>query len=66
MAIKFVKIENGVYTKDGTILVKEFIVDSDADFANLPKAASGSTALCPASGTVMVVNASGEWVKFGG
>jgi hypothetical protein len=44
----------------------EFIVDSDADFANLPKACPGSTALCPASGTVMVVNASGNWVKFGG
>lgn len=65
MAIKLVKIENGVYTKDGTILVKEFIVDSDADFANLPQAAPGSTALSP-SGTVMVVNASGNWVKFGG
>ncbi|MBQ1232117.1 MAG: hypothetical protein IIX86_01155 [Clostridia bacterium] len=65
MAIKLVKIENGVYTKDGTILVKEFIVDSDADFANLPKAAPGSTALSP-SGKVMIVNASGEWVKFGG
>lgn len=43
----------------------EYIVDSDADFANLPKAAPGSTALSP-SGTVMIVNASGDWVKFGG
>lgn len=65
MAIKLVKIENGVYTKDGTILVKEFIVDSDADFANLPEAAPGSIALSP-SGAIMIVNASNEWVKFGG
>lgn len=65
MAIKLVKTENGLYTKDGTILVKEFIVDSDADFANLPEAAPGSTALSP-SGAIMVVNASGQWVAFGG
>lgn len=37
MAIKLVKIENGVYTKDGTILVNGVIVDSDADFAKLDK-----------------------------
>jgi hypothetical protein len=65
VAIKLVKIENGVYTKDGTILVKEFIVDSDADFVNLPKAAPGSTALSP-SGTVMIVDASGNWKTLGG
>lgn len=44
---------------------EDFIVDSDDDFANLPKACPGSTALSP-SGTVMIVNASGNWVKFGG
>ena len=66
MAIKLVKIENGVYTKDGTILVKELIVDSDADFANLPEAAPGSTALCVANGIVYIVNARGYWTTLGG
>jgi hypothetical protein len=43
--------------------VKEFICDSDADFANLPKCCVGSTALSP-SGAIRMVNASGEWVPF--
>ena len=42
----------------------QFIVDSDADFANLPKSCVGSTALSP-SGAMRIVNASGEWVPFG-
>lgn len=46
--------------------IREFICDTDADFANLPEAAPGSTALSAATGTVMIVNASGQWVKFGG
>lgn len=44
---------------------RDFIVDSNEDFANLPECCTGSTALSP-SGDIMVVNASGEWVKFGG
>jgi hypothetical protein len=43
----------------------EFIVDSNDDFANLPKSCAGSTALSP-SGDMVMVNASGEWVAFGG
>ena len=42
----------------------QFIVDTDADFANLPDACAGSEALCIESGKLMVVNASGEWVPF--
>lgn len=45
---------------------KEFLCDTDADFADLPTACPGSTALSVATGNVYVVNASGEWVKFGG
>lgn len=45
---------------------KEYLCDTDADFADLPKAAPGSTAVSAATGNVMVVNASGEWVAFGG
>ena len=43
----------------------EIIVDSNADFENLPRACVGSVALSP-SGDMMIVNASGEWVKMGG
>lgn len=43
----------------------EIIVDSNDDFENLPQACPGSMALSP-SGDMMIVNASGEWVPFGG
>ena len=45
---------------------KDFIVDTNADFENLPKCCVGSTALSAESGDVMIVNASGNWVKMGG
>lgn len=45
---------------------KDFICDTDADFANLPKCATGSSAISVASGTIKMVNASGEWAVFGG
>ena len=43
----------------------EFICDTDDDFTSLPKACVGSTAVSLKSGTIMVVNSSGEWVVFG-
>lgn len=43
----------------------DYIVDTPADFENLPKSCVGSTAVSP-NGDVRVVNASGEWVAFGG
>ena len=45
---------------------KELLCDTDADFSDLPKCCTGSTAVSVATGNVQVVNASGEWVKFGG
>jgi hypothetical protein len=45
---------------------KEFLCDTDADFANLPKSCVGSTAVSVETGNVQVVNASGNWVAFGG
>lgn len=45
---------------------KEFICDNDADFTDLPKSAPGSSAVSVETGAVMMVNASGEWAKFGG
>ena len=44
----------------------EFICDTDDDFKNLPACCAGSTAVSVATGNVQVVNASGEWVQFGG
>lgn len=60
MAIKLVHIE---YCECLESYKREYIVDLDADFANLPKCCVGSTAMSP-SGKFMIVNASGEWVPF--
>ena len=40
---------------------KEYIVDTEADIANLPQCCAGSSALVVESGDVFIVNASGEW-----
>lgn len=61
MAYKVVEIEYRSCMDD---FVKKYVVDSDADFAKLPKSAPTSTALSP-SGKVKMVNASGAWVDFG-
>ena len=46
--------------------VKEYICDTDADVADLPQSCPGSTALVCSSGKVYIVNASSNWVEFGG
>lgn len=63
MAYKLIKEEYCVYVDDE---VREFICDTDADFADLPTSCVGSTAVSVETGNVYVVNASGAWVKFGG
>lgn len=45
---------------------KEFIADTEADVSALPQCVPSSTALISATGDLYIVNASGEWVKFGG
>ena len=62
MAIKLVNREWCACVND---FRHEYIVDSTADFENLPQCAAGSMAVAP-SGEVKMVNASGEWVDFGG
>lgn len=62
MAIELVNREWCAYADDFRC---EYIVDSNDDFADLPKSGAGSTALSP-SGDMVMVNASGEWVAFGG
>lgn len=44
----------------------DYIVDTEADVANLPECSTGSSALVVESGAVYMVNASGNWVVFGG
>ena len=63
MAIGIVKREYCAFDDDYRC---DFIVDSNEDFENLPECCAGSTALSVASGNIMVVNASREWVKMGG
>lgn len=46
--------------------LKNFICDTTADVKNLPKCLPGSQAVVIATGDLYVVNASGEWAKFGG
>lgn len=44
----------------------DFICDTEADVASLPASCAQSTALVAETGNVYIVNASGNWVKFGG
>lgn len=46
--------------------VRKYICDTEEDIADLPTCCPQSTALVCSTGDVYVVNASGEWVKFGG
>lgn len=51
---------------DTNVYKKNFICDSEADIANLPECLPGSQAVVVTTGALYVVNASGDWVKFGG
>ena len=68
MAYKLIGAKKLPYSEgDGELLVaKEFLCDTDADLATLPACDPGSSALSIESGTVKVVNTSGEWTTFGG
>lgn len=63
MAYKLTNQEYCAFTNDYR---REYICDTDADFAALPKECVGSVALSVATGTMKMVNASGEWVNFAG
>lgn len=63
MAIKLIKHE---YCPHNDEYMKEYLCDTDADFQNLPKCGTGSTAVSIASGTIKIANTAGEWVTFGG
>lgn len=46
------------------LTAKEFLCDTDADFASLPECCVSSMAVSIESGKVMVVNTAGSWVEF--
>ena len=56
--------------KDGRTGIYEFICNTDSDVSSLPKNVegvnAGSVAVIASSATVYILNASGQWVKFGG
>lgn len=64
MAIKKISETYGACWNDRRY---EYLVDTDADFKNLPECSGvGSTAVSIESGKIKVVNTKGEWVDFGG
>lgn len=44
---------------------RKFILDSEADLADLPESCPGSMAVVAEGGKTFMVNASGAWVPFG-
>lgn len=44
---------------------RKYILDTEADVADLPDSAAGSTAVVIATANVYAVNASGQWALFG-
>jgi hypothetical protein len=63
MAIKCIRTEYANELKEYT---KEYVADAESDVKDLPKSAAMSTCVVAESAKVYIVNASGEWVKFGG
>lgn len=69
MAIKLIGTKKlpTVIGNDGceVLTAKEFLCDTDADFANLPECCVSSMAVSIESGTIRVVDSYGRWVQFG-
>lgn len=65
MAIKCIKKEHTLH-EDGYVTVCDFVCDTEDDVAKLPKCCTNSKALVVDTGDVYMVNASCNWVKFGG
>lgn len=61
--IKLINTRYCAYTQDK---VCEYLCDSESDVANLPTCCPQSTAVICETGDLYIVNASGQWVKFGG
>ena len=61
-----VKLINREWNEHINSYQHEYICDTEDDVATLPTCCSSSSALVVSTGNVYVVNASGEWVAFGG
>lgn len=48
------------------LYIEKIVMDSEADFANLPEAAPGSYAVVADGSKRYMVNASGNWVEYAG
>jgi hypothetical protein len=66
MALEWINKRWSPNAKDHANDRKEIICDTEADVSSLPDSAPGSMALVVSTGNVYMVNASGEWKKFGG
>jgi hypothetical protein len=62
MAYEAIKREWNAYVEEYQY---EYICDTEADVANLPKCATGSTAMVREGGKLYMVGADGEWGIFG-
>ena len=62
---KLIGAKKAPYDADGKDeVIKEYLCDTDADFASLPECDPGSMAVSIESGKVYVVNTEGTWVEF--
>ena len=62
---KLIGAKKAPYDADGRDeVIKEYLCDTDADFATLPESDPGSMAVSIESGKVYVVNTAGAWVEF--
>lgn len=59
-----IKLMDEIFRPYRNLCVKEFLCDTDEDFAKLPECCVGSTALSIATGNVRIVNTQGKWVAF--
>ena len=63
---KLIGAKKAPYDADGKDeVIKEYLCDTDADFASLPESDPGSMAVSIESGKVQAVNTQGQWVPFG-
>ena len=57
-----IKLTDQKWCEEQNCTIKTYVVDSEADIANLPTCGTGSTAVvADETGGIYMVNASGEW-----
>ena len=61
-----VKLTDSRYCVVQCCFVNDYVADTAEDVTTLPNSGTGSTAIVVATGEIYMVNASGEWAKFGG